>query len=59
MRGPAYAVGWTCDRIHSLEAQTVIGIWQNTYDRLRPPAPVTFPDLAFRLRASQDQLSPE
>lgn len=39
------------------EAQTVIGIWQNTYNRVRPhsslsyrpPAPVTFPDLAFRL----------
>ena len=39
------------------EAQTVIGIWQNTYNRVRPhsslgyrpPAPVTVPDLAFRL----------
>ena len=39
------------------EAQTGIGIWQNTYNRVRPhsslcyrpPAPVTFPDLAFRL----------
>ncbi|KQO70810.1 integrase [Methylobacterium sp. Leaf469] len=39
------------------EAQTVIGIWQNTYNRVRPhsslgyrpPAPVTLPDLAFRL----------
>lgn len=39
------------------EVQTVIGIWQNTYKRVRPhpsldyrpPAPVTFPDLAFRL----------
>ena len=39
------------------EAQTVTGIWQNTYNRVRPhsslgyrpPAPVTFPDLAFRL----------
>ena len=39
------------------EAQTVIGIWQNTYNRVRPhwslgyrpPAPVTFLDLAFRL----------
>ena len=39
------------------EAQTVIGLWQNTYNRVRPhsslgyrpPAPVTFPDLAFRL----------
>lgn len=39
------------------EAQTVIGIWQNTYNRVRPhsslsycpPAPVTFPNLAFRL----------
>jgi putative transposase len=38
------------------EAQTVIGIWQNTYNRVRPhsslgyrpPGPVTFPDLAFR-----------
>lgn len=39
------------------ETQTVIGIWPNTYNRVRPhsslgyrpPAPVTFPDLAFRL----------
>ena len=39
------------------EAQVVIGRWQNTYNRVRPhsslgyrpPAPVTFPDLAFRL----------
>ena len=39
------------------EAQTVIGLWQNAYNRVRPhsslgyrpPAPVTFPDLAFRL----------
>jgi transposase InsO family protein len=39
------------------EAQVVIGLWQNTYNRVRPhsslgyrpPAPVTFPDLAFRL----------
>ena|SRR5215210_6787791 len=39
------------------EAQTAICIWQNTYNRVRPhsslgyrpPAPVTFPDLAFRL----------
>ena len=39
------------------EAQIVIGLWQNTYNRVRPhsslgyrpPAPVTFPDLAFRL----------
>ena len=39
------------------EAQAVIGLWQNTYNRVRPhsslgyrpPAPVTFPDLAFRL----------
>jgi putative transposase len=39
------------------EAQTVIGIWQNTYNRARPhsslgyrpPAPVTFLDLACRL----------
>ena len=39
------------------EAQTVIGLWQNTYNRVRPhsslgyqpPAPVSFPDLAFRL----------
>jgi transposase InsO family protein len=39
------------------EARTVMGIWQNTYNRVRPhsslgyrpPAPVTFPDLAFRL----------
>jgi putative transposase len=35
----------------------VIWIWQNTYNRVRPhsslgyrlPAPVTYPDLAFRL----------
>jgi len=35
----------------------VIGLWQNTYNRVRPhsslryrpPAPVSFPDLAFRL----------
>ncbi len=39
------------------EAQTVIGLWQNADNRVRPhsslgyrpPAPVTFPDLAFRL----------
>ncbi|GAA0265872.1 hypothetical protein GCM10008965_37440 [Methylorubrum aminovorans] len=39
------------------EAQTVIGLWQNTYNRVRPhsslgyrpPAPISFPDLAFRL----------
>jgi transposase InsO family protein len=39
------------------EAQIVIGLWQNTYNRVRPhsslgyrpPAPVSFPDLAFRL----------
>ncbi len=39
------------------EAQVVIGMWQNTYNRVRPhpslsyrpPAPVTFSDLAFRL----------
>ncbi|KQO86638.1 integrase [Methylobacterium sp. Leaf90] len=39
------------------EAQIVIGLWQNTYNRVqphsslgyRPPAPVTFPDLAYRL----------
>ncbi len=39
------------------EAQIVIGLWQNTYNRVRPhsslgyrtPAPVTLPDLAFRL----------
>ena len=38
------------------EAQAVIGLWQNTYKRVRPhsslgyrpPAPITFPDLAFR-----------
>ena len=42
---------------YSLKAQTVIGLWQNAYNRVRPhsslgyrpPAPVTFPDLAFRL----------
>ena len=41
----------------TVEAQTVIGLWQNAYNRVRPhsslgyrpPAPVTFPDLAFRL----------
>jgi putative transposase len=35
----------------------VIGLWQNTYNRVRPhsswgyrpPAPVSHPDLAFRL----------
>jgi putative transposase len=35
----------------------VIGLWQNTYNRVRPhsswgyrpPAPVSYPDLAFRL----------
>ncbi|EHP92450.1 Integrase catalytic region [Methylorubrum extorquens DSM 13060] len=39
------------------EAQVVIGPWQNTYNRVRPhsslgyrpPAPVSFPDLAYRL----------
>ena len=39
------------------EAQIVIGLWQSTYNRVRPhsslgyrpPAPVSFPDLAFRL----------
>jgi putative transposase len=39
------------------EAQIVIGLWQNTYNRVRPHsslgyrplAPVSFPDLAFRL----------
>ena len=39
------------------EAQIVIGIWHNTYNRIRPhsslsyrpPAPLTFPDLAFQL----------
>ncbi|CAO4136358.1 hypothetical protein OFEAOIEE_LOCUS4112 [Methylorubrum extorquens] len=39
------------------EAQVVIGLWQNTYNRVRPhsslgyrpPAPATIPDLAFRL----------
>lgn len=38
-------------------AQVDIGLWQNTYNRVRPhsslghqpPAPVTIPDLAFRL----------
>jgi hypothetical protein len=38
------------------EAEIVIGLWQNTYNRVRPrsslgyrpPAPITFPDLAFR-----------
>ncbi|MFB0493047.1 transposase InsO family protein [Methylobacterium sp. OAE515] len=39
------------------EAPIVIGLWQNTYNRARPhsslgyrpPAPVSDPDLAFRL----------
>ncbi|OHV18156.1 transposase [Methylorubrum extorquens] len=39
------------------EAQAVIGLWQNTYNRVRPhsslgyrpPAPISFPDLAYRL----------
>lgn len=39
------------------EAQDVIGLWQDSYNRVRPrsslgyrpPAPVTFPDLAFWL----------
>ncbi|GEP08051.1 hypothetical protein MOX02_60890 [Methylobacterium oxalidis] len=39
------------------EAQAVIGLWQASYNRVRPhsslvyrpPAPVSFPDLAFRL----------
>lgn len=39
------------------EAQIVIGLWQSTYNRVRPhsslgyqpPAPVSYPDLAFRL----------
>ncbi|CAX22979.1 Integrase catalytic region [Methylorubrum extorquens DSM 13060] len=39
------------------EAQVVIGLWQNTYNRVRPhsslgyrpPAPVSFPDRAYRL----------
>lgn len=43
---------------HSLmEAQIVIGLWQTTHNRVRPhsslgyqpPAPVSYPDLAFRL----------
>lgn len=39
------------------EAQMVIGLWQNTYNRIRPhsslgdrpPAPVSYPDPAFEL----------
>ncbi len=39
------------------EAQIVIGLWQNTHNRVRPhsslgyrpPAPVSVPDLAFRI----------
>ena len=39
------------------EAQIVIGLWQHNCDRIRPhsslgfrpPAPVSYPDLAFRL----------
>ncbi|CAO4185064.1 hypothetical protein CFFPNG_04534 [Methylorubrum aminovorans] len=27
----------------------MIALWQNTYNRVRPPAPVSLPDLAFRL----------
>ncbi len=38
------------------EAQAVIGLWQTSYNRVRPhsslgyrpPAPVSFPDVAFR-----------
>ncbi|TXM94986.1 transposase [Methylobacterium sp. WL116] len=46
------------DRRRTLkEEQTVIGIWQNTYNRIRPhsslgyrpPMPVTGPDVVFRL----------
>ena len=60
-RSPSRAIKDECLRqeiFYSLkEAQIVIGIWQNTYNRVRPhsslgyrpPAPVTFPDLAFRL----------
>jgi hypothetical protein len=40
-----------------ISTQAVIALWQNTYNRVRPysslgyrpPAPVSFPDLAFRL----------
>ena len=40
-----------------LDRSSTIGLWQNTYNRVRPhsslgyrpPAPVTFPDVAFRL----------
>jgi putative transposase len=44
--------------VHSLkEAQAVIALWQNISNRVRPhsslgyrpPAPVSYPDLAFRL----------
>jgi putative transposase len=43
-----------CD---SLEAQSVIGLWRSTYNCVRPhsslgyrpPAPVSLPDLVFRL----------
>jgi len=39
------------------EAQIVIGLWQTTHNRVRPhsslgyrpPAPISYPDLAFRL----------
>lgn len=46
------------DIFYSLkEAKSVVGLWQSTYSRVRPhsslgyrqPAPVTFPNLAFRL----------
>ena len=48
------------------EAQTVIALWQTTYNRLRPhsslgdlpPAPVSFPDLAFRLPMAAAMQSP-
>ena len=48
------------------EAQAVIGLWQDTYNRVRPhsslgyrpPAPVSFPDLAFRLPMATTMQSP-
>ncbi|CAO4157341.1 hypothetical protein DHODJN_26235 [Methylorubrum extorquens] len=48
------------------EAQVVIGLLQNTYNRVRqhsslgyrPPAPVSFPDLAFRLPMAITMHSP-
>jgi putative transposase len=48
------------------EAQIVIGLWQKTYNRVRPrsslgyrpPAPVSFADLAFQLPMAATMQSP-